>query len=260
VAALQTCAPSLGHAALGWLDGPPPLPRPELVLTDLLNDLAALPQACLLVLDDYHLVRATAIHRAVAFLLDHVPPTVHLVIATREDPPLPLPRLRARGHLTEIRAADPNFTPEEAAHFLGDSMGLHLADEAVGKLVDRTEGWAAGLQLAGLALRDRADPAAFVAAFAGGHRLGLKLIFRADDRKLLGVHCIGDVASETIGLGHAVIAMGGTIELLLTLGLNLPTYSAAYHDAAIDGLSRLAGVLGLPSAAQQDSPAVALAG
>ena len=79
----------------------------------------------------------------------------------------------------------------------------------------------------------------------------LKLIFRADDRKLLGVHCIGDIASETISLGHAIIAMGGTIELLLTLGLNLPTYSAAYHDAAIDGLSHLTGALGLPSAMQQ---------
>jgi NAD(P) transhydrogenase len=87
----------------------------------------------------------------------------------------------------------------------------------------------------------------------------LKLIFRADDRKLLGVHCIGDIASEMIGLGHAVIAMGGTIELLLTLGLNMPTYGAAYHDAAIDGLSRLAGALGLPSPMQHFQADVALA-
>src|SRR5262249_42895403 len=144
---------------------------PEVVLTELVNDLAAMPQACLLVLDDYHLVHAPAIHHAVAFLLDHLPPTVHLVIATREDPPLPLPRLRARGRLTEIRAGDLSFAPDEAARFLGGSLGLHLTDEDVGRLVHRTEGWAAGLQLAGLALRDRADPAAFVAAFAGGHRL-----------------------------------------------------------------------------------------
>ena len=104
---------------------------------------------------------------------------------------------------------------------------------------------------------DLADTACGTIAGRGGR---LKLIFRADDRKLLGVHCIGDVASETIGLGHAVIAMGGKIELLLTLGLNLPTYSAAYHHAAIDGLSRLAGALGLPSATQQDTLAVALVG
>jgi len=171
IAAFQTVDASLGQAALGWLDAPPPLPRPEIVLTDLVNDLAAVPRSCQVVLDDYHLVHATAIHQAVAFLLDHLPPTVHLVIATREDPPLPLPRLRARGQLTEIRAADLSFTPEEAARFLSNSMGLRLTDKDVGKLVDRTEGWAAGLQLAGLALRDRAYPAAFVAAFAGGHRL-----------------------------------------------------------------------------------------
>lgn len=141
------------------------------MLTDLLNDLAALPGPYLLVLDDYHLVRAAAVHRAVAFLLDHLPPAAHLVIATREDPPLPLPRLRACGQVTEIRAADLCFTHEEAVLFLSYGMGLRLTDEQVGKLVDRTEGWAAGLQLAGLALRDRADPAAFVTAFAGGHRL-----------------------------------------------------------------------------------------
>jgi len=171
IAAFQTVAPSLGQAALAWLDAPPPPPLPEVVITDLVNDLAALPGQCLLVLDDYHLVHAPAIHQAVAFLVDHLPPAVHLVVATREDPPLPLPRLRARGQLTEIRAADLGFTPEEALRFLVDGMGLPLTDEQVGKLVDRTEGWAVGLQLAGLALRDRADPAAFVAAFAGGHRL-----------------------------------------------------------------------------------------
>jgi ATP/maltotriose-dependent transcriptional regulator MalT len=170
IAAFEAVAPSFGQSALAWLDAPAP-PPPEVVLTNLVNDLARLAGPCLLVLDDYHLVRAAAIHQAVAFLLDHLPPAVHLVIATREDPPLPLPRLRARGLLTEIRAADLSFSAEEAARFLGDSMGLRLTDEQIGTLVERTEGWAAGLQLAGLALRDRADPAAFVAGFAGGHRL-----------------------------------------------------------------------------------------
>jgi len=170
IAALQTVAPACGRAALAALDVPSP-PPPETILTTLVNDLAGLPEPCLLVLDDYHLVRAPAIYAAVAFLLDHLPPAVHLVIATREDPPLPLPRLRARGQLAEVRAADLQFTPEEAAAFLGASMGLQLAAEQVAALVARTEGWAAGLQLAALALRDRADPAAFVAAFTGSHRL-----------------------------------------------------------------------------------------
>ncbi|HEX9373595.1 MAG TPA: LuxR C-terminal-related transcriptional regulator [Roseiflexaceae bacterium] len=170
IAALQTVAPACGRTALAWLDAPPP-PPPETILTSLVNDLAALPDRCLLVLDDYHLVRAPAIHAMVAFLLDHLPPAVHLVIATREDPPLPLPRLRARGQLAEVRAADLRFTPEEAAAFLDVSMGLHLAEGQVAALAERTEGWAAGLQLAALALRDRTDPATFVTVFAGSHRL-----------------------------------------------------------------------------------------
>jgi LuxR family maltose regulon positive regulatory protein len=170
VAALRTIAPDCGRGALAWLDAPQP-PPPEVVVTGLVNDLTALPAPGLLVLDDYHLVRAPDVHAAVAFLLDHLPPTLHLVIASREDPPLPLPRLRARGQLTEVRAGDLGFNVEEAAAFLGQGMGLRLAEAQVAALVDRTEGWVAGLQLAGLALRDRPDQAAFVAAFAGGHRL-----------------------------------------------------------------------------------------
>jgi LuxR family maltose regulon positive regulatory protein len=170
VAALQAIAPACGRGALAWLEAPRP-PPPEVVVTGLVNDLAALPAPGLLILDDYHVVRAPDVHAAVVFLLDHLPPTLHLVIASREDPPLPLPRLRARHQLTEVRAADLGFSLEEAAAFLGEGMGLRLAEEDVAALVERTEGWAAGLQLAGLALRDRPDPAAFVAAFTGGHRL-----------------------------------------------------------------------------------------
>jgi len=170
VAALQTIAPECGRGALAWLDAPQS-PPPEVVLAGLVNDLVALPGPGLLVLDDYHLVRAPAVHAAVAFLVDNLPPTMHLVVASREDPPLPLPHLRAGNQLTEVRAADLAFSLEEAADFLGPGMGLRLAEAQVAALVERTEGWAAGLQLAGLALRDRPDPAAFVAAFAGGHRL-----------------------------------------------------------------------------------------
>jgi LuxR family maltose regulon positive regulatory protein len=170
VASLQTITPECGRTALALLDAPPGA-APEIVLTSLLNDLATLPHSTLLVLDDYHVVRASAVHAAVEFLLNHLPPTVHLAIATREDPPLPLPRLRASGQMIEMRAADLSFNVEEAATFLGVGMGLRLTEQQVAALVDRTEGWAAGLQLAGLALRDRPDPAAFVEAFTGGHRL-----------------------------------------------------------------------------------------
>jgi ATP/maltotriose-dependent transcriptional regulator MalT len=170
VAALQTIAPACGRGALAWLEAPQP-PPPDVVVTGLVNDLTALPAPGVLVLDDYHLVQAPEVHAAVAFLLDHLPPTLHLVIASREDPPLPLPRLRARRQLAEVRAADLGFRVEEAAALLGPSMGLRLTQAQVVALVERTEGWAAGLQLAALALRDRPDPAGFVAAFAGGHRL-----------------------------------------------------------------------------------------
>jgi LuxR family maltose regulon positive regulatory protein len=170
IAAFQIVAPACGRAALAGLESPTP-PPPETILIALVNDLAALSAPCLLVLDDYHLLHAPDIHAAVAFLLEHLPPEVHLVLATREDPPLPLPRLRARGQLVEVRDADLRFTAEEAAAFLDTSLGLHLPRAHVAALVTRTEGWAAGLQLAGLALRDRADPAGFVAAFAGSHRL-----------------------------------------------------------------------------------------
>jgi LuxR family transcriptional regulator, maltose regulon positive regulatory protein len=170
VASMQTICPECGRAAMALLDAPPTAP-PEVVLTSLVNDIAALPGRALLVLDDYHLVREPAVHTAIEFLLNHLPPTLHLTIATREDPPLPLPRLRASRQIIEVRAVDLSFSVEEAAAFLCTGMGLRLTEQQVGALVERTEGWAAGLQLAGLALRDRSDPAAFVEAFTGGHRL-----------------------------------------------------------------------------------------
>ena len=170
ITAVQAIAPRCGRRALARLDAPQP-PPPDVVVTDLLNELVELPTPGLLVLDDYHTIRSDEIHAAVGLLVEHLPPTVHLVIASREDPPLPLPRLRARNELTEVRASDLRFTVEEAAAFLGTGMGLKLDDEQVTTLVDRTEGWVAGLQLVGLALRNRRDPAAFIREFAGGQRL-----------------------------------------------------------------------------------------
>ncbi|GIJ72980.1 LuxR C-terminal-related transcriptional regulator [Virgisporangium ochraceum] len=167
VAACQSVAPGCGRTARAWLDAPRPA-RPEVVVTALVNDLVDLPAPGVLVLDDYHAVRDPGVHTAIALLLDHLPPALHLVIASREDPPLPLPRLRARRQLTEVRAPELSFSVREAQTLLD---GLSLRPAQVTDLVERTEGWAAGLQLAGLALRERADPSSVVAAFTGGHRL-----------------------------------------------------------------------------------------
>jgi LuxR family maltose regulon positive regulatory protein len=172
IAALQTVAPLVGQGALTALQAPQS-PPPEAILTAVLNDIAALPDRLILVLDDYHAVDARPVDDALGFLLQHLPPRLHLVIATREDPALPLARLRAQGQLTELRAADLRFTPAEAAEFLNQAMGLHLAAAEVAALEARTEGWIAGLHLAALSLQGREDTAAFVAAFSGSHRFVL---------------------------------------------------------------------------------------
>src|SRR5262249_27741367 len=139
------------------------------------NELAADPgtDEVLLILDDYHLADSGPVHESVAFLLENLPPGLRVVVSGRSDPPLPLARLRARGQLAELRAADLRFTPEEAGALLGETAGPGLTGAAVAALVDRTEGWAAGLQLAGLSLRGHADAAGFVAAFRGSHRFVL---------------------------------------------------------------------------------------
>ncbi len=169
VAAVQTRFPAAGHGMLGLLHSPQPPPA-EVMLTHLLNDLAALPEPFLLVLDDYHLIESKAVDGALSFLLDHLPPQMHLVILSRSDPLLPLARLRGRGALAEVRVADLRFTPDEAAAFLNQTMGLQLAPGDIALLEDRTEGWITGLQMAALSMQGRADAEAFIRAFAGSHR------------------------------------------------------------------------------------------
>ena len=171
IAALQTIAPAVGEATLAALQSSQPSPT-DVLLTALLNDLAALGDA-VLVLDDYHAIDCPPIDEALAFLVDHLPPQFRLVIASREDPPLPLARLRAQGRLTELRAADLRFTPDEAAAFLNQVMDLRLSASDIAALEARTEGWIAGLQLAALSMQGRADSAAFVQAFTGSHRFVL---------------------------------------------------------------------------------------
>jgi LuxR family maltose regulon positive regulatory protein len=169
IAALRTAAPGAGDSALTLLQGSRPAPI-ETVLTALLNDVRTLPGELSLVLDDYHVIDRREIHDAIAFLLEHLPPRLHLVIASRADPELPLARLRAGGQLVEIRAADLRFTAEEAGAYLNGAMGLSLAASDVATLERRTEGWIAALQLAALSVQGRPDIGSFIAGFAGDDR------------------------------------------------------------------------------------------
>ncbi|HSG89942.1 MAG TPA: hypothetical protein VLA56_12075, partial [Pseudomonadales bacterium] len=136
----------------------------------LVNALATLDADPVLVLDDYHLITSPAAHAFTAYLVRHLPPTVRVVIVTRQDPPLPLARLRVSGRLTEVRARDLRFTAQEAARFMAESMRIHLSEAAIAHLTDRTEGWIAGLQLAALSLRATPDTAAFIEAFGATDR------------------------------------------------------------------------------------------
>jgi LuxR family transcriptional regulator, maltose regulon positive regulatory protein len=169
VTALQTVQTTIGEGVLGVLQSPQPPPT-ESILTALLNDISTLANDIALVLDDYHLIDSASIDQALAFLLDHLPPRMHLVITTREDPRLPLVRLRARGQMTELRASDLRFAPDEAATFLNEVMGLDLSAGDVATLETRTEGWIAGLQLAALSMQGRDDVPGFIRAFAGDDR------------------------------------------------------------------------------------------
>ncbi|MEZ4647139.1 MAG: LuxR family transcriptional regulator, partial [Chloroflexota bacterium] len=173
VAGLQTIVPELGAGILAVLQSPqsPPL---ESMLTTLLNEIVTRTNDFTLVLDDYHVVDAPAVDKALNFLLEHQPPQMHLVITTREDPNLPLARLRVRDQLTELRAADLRFTLDETAVFLNQMMGLNLTPADIAALEARTEGWIAGLQLAALSMRGhRDDAASFIDAFSGSHRFVL---------------------------------------------------------------------------------------
>src|SRR5687768_15809605 len=179
VAALRTIAPTSGEGVLGVLQSPSPAPPPtESILTALLNEITSIPENFVLVLDDYHVIDAKprvpgasqGVDEALTFLIEHLPPQLHLVIATREDPRLPLARLRTRDQLTELRAADLRFNAGEATAFLNPAMGLDLSAADIAALEARTEGWIAGLQLAALSMRGRDDVHGFIQTFAGDDR------------------------------------------------------------------------------------------
>lgn len=169
IQALQTVMPEVGENAQALLQAPQPHAT-ELILTHLLNDLMAAPQHLLLVLDDYHLIDTPSIDTALTFFLENLPVQIHLLIITREDPSLPLAKLRAKGRLLELRVADLRFTHTETQQFLQESMGVHLTTHDVTALERRTEGWIAGLQLAGISLQGQTEHSQFIDSFTGSHR------------------------------------------------------------------------------------------
>jgi LuxR family maltose regulon positive regulatory protein len=169
VGALTTIEEGIGEEVLASLRSPT-LPPVEAMVGALVNDLAKLPREVSVVLDDYHAISSDDVHGIVSLLIERLPENAHLVVSGRTDPPLPLPKLRARDQMTELRASDLRFTPEESAVFLGDVMGLALPKEDVAVIDEVTEGWVAALQLAALSMREREDAPGFVEAFSGSNR------------------------------------------------------------------------------------------
>lgn len=167
IAALQTVKPDIGAAGALLLQSTADYKN---ILTSLLNDLNKLDAPIALILDDYHVIHADSIHDALSFILDHQPASLRLALSTRNDPPLPLARLRGRGQLTEIRADDLRFTADEAAAFLNQIMGLDLSDADVAALADKTEGWIAGLQVAAVSMQGKTDLHGFISTFKGSHQ------------------------------------------------------------------------------------------
>jgi LuxR family maltose regulon positive regulatory protein len=172
IAALQTIAVDIGASVLPMLLSPQP-PSSESILTSLLNEIVTIPDPFFLVLDDFHVIDAKPVENTLVFMIEHLPLQVHLVIATREDPSLPLARYRAQGQLIEIRTADLRFTSSEAAEFLDQVMNLNLSAEDITALETRTEGWIAGLQMAAISMRGLTDISSFIQSFTGSHRFVL---------------------------------------------------------------------------------------
>lgn len=169
VNALRTIAPTIGEGMLTVLQSPQLAPT-ETMLTALLNEISTISDNFVLILDDYHVIDAKPIENTLSFLVKHLPPQMLVVITTRDDPQLPVVRLRAHGQLTELRAADLRFTHDEASEFFNQVMGLNLSMADITTLEDRTEGWIAGLQLAALSIRGRDDITQFIRTFAGNNR------------------------------------------------------------------------------------------
>ena len=215
---------SIGKGSLNMLQSPQPPPT-EAVLTQLINEIVAIPDRIILVLDDYHVIGSSQVDDILTFLVEYLPPQMHLVIASREDPHLPLSHFRARGQLTELRAADLRFTSSEAAEFLNQVMGLKLTIEDIAALERRTEGWIAGLQLAAISMQGRDDTTAFIESFTGSHRLVLDyLVAEVLERQPVDIQ---DFLLITASLDH----MNGSLCDALTGKENGQEYLELLDDA-----------------------------
>jgi LuxR family maltose regulon positive regulatory protein len=169
ILALQQVVPNISATALQMLQSREP-PSPEVLMIDLINDLIRLEQDCFLVLDDYHLIHTQTLHSSLTFLLDNLPPQLHIVIVSRVEPPLPIAKLRAKNHMVELHASDLRFTRAEVKAFLNRVMKLNLSVEEITNLETRTEGWAVGLQLAALSLKDKTETTQFISNLSGNDR------------------------------------------------------------------------------------------
>jgi LuxR family transcriptional regulator, maltose regulon positive regulatory protein len=223
IEAFRVVAPGFGEAPLGLLQGSGSAEvLTRVVLPQLLNELATSGDDVLLMLDDYHLISSSTCHHTLGFFIDHLPANVHVVLATRTDPPLQLARLRASGELTELRIADLGFTDAEAARLLQDAMELDLTPQEVQRLRERTEGWAAGLVLAGLSLRGRSDPGPFIASFEAGHRhvvdyLGSEVLARQPEPLRTFMVRTSILERLSAPLCDAVLETGNSAEMLAEL-------------------------------------------
>jgi LuxR family maltose regulon positive regulatory protein len=243
IAGLQTIKANIGAGALGALQAPQPAPI-EPILTALLNEITDIPGDFCLILDDYHVIDARPVNDALNFLLAHQPPQMHLVITTREDPQLPLARLRARGQLTELRAADLRFNPAEATEFLNQVRGLNLSAEDIATLETRTEGWIAGLHLAAISLQGYEEAARFIQSFSGSHRFVMDYLVEEVLRQLpenVQTFLLRTSILERLcaPLCEAVV---GTFESLnvstLSAGDSEPSSLAAHQRAGLQTLKR----------------------
>lgn len=175
IAALQAIDEQVGKETQPLLQAPQP-PPPDVLMTTLLNELSEIPLPFILALDDYHVIQTVSTHNLLNFIVEHQPDQMHIVLLTREDPPLPLPRLRARGQITEVRQDDLRFTTQECAEFLENVMGIKMSQDDISALERRTEGWVTGLQLAALSMRGRDDLSHFVQEFTGSNRFVLDFL------------------------------------------------------------------------------------
>src|SRR3990170_2574015 len=221
IAALQKIDPEVGKDLSAALRAIPPPPL-EALLSGLIGEIDAVSQPFILVLDDFHTVTMPKVQDAIAFLLEHRPSRLHLVIITRTDPSFPLSRMRAQGDLTELRAADLCFTPEEAASFLNDISGLRFTPQQIRDLDTRTEGWIAGLQLVTLSMEAHRDSANFIADFTGSHRY------------------ITDYLTEEVLRGQPVEIQSFLLQTSLLDRLSAPLCEALlseYRDSSVEDLS-----------------------